>query len=164
MPTAVNRVNEATERDRLVEDIGRYFEGAGIPRMPGRMIGALMLAEPPEMTAEDLARALHASRGSISTASRLLVGAGLVERRRRPGERRDHFAVRPGAWTASVERRVDQIAALRRLAERGLLVVGDEPSRGRESLEELADICQYFEREWPAVVRRWRRDRSSGSA
>jgi DNA-binding transcriptional ArsR family regulator len=160
----IGDVEGAAERDRYIDDVGHYFESAGIPRMAGRMIGTLMFADPPEMTAEDLARALHASRGSISTASRLLVVSGLVERRRRRGERRDYFAVRPGAWTDSVERRVDQIVALRRLAERGLDLAGDAPSRRRDSLVELADICLYFEREWPAVVDRWRRDRSARPA
>lgn len=142
-----------------VEDVAQFFERSGMARMSGRLLGALMVAEPPERSQEELATFLGVSRGSVSQASRMLVDAGLVERRRRRGDRRDHYRVRPDAWTDMIERRVDAIVALRRLAERGIEVVGDDGTVGHRALAGLVDVCRFFEIEWPGLVARWRRER-----
>lgn len=146
-----------------VEDVALFFERSGMSRMSGRLLGALMVAEPPERSQEELATFLGVSRGSVSQASRMLVDAGLVERRRRRGDRRDFFRVRPEAWTDMIERRVDAIVALRRLAERGIDVVGDDGTAGHQALAGLVDVCRFFETEWPGLVARWRRERGDGT-
>lgn len=145
-----------------VEDVALFFERSGMSRMSGRLLGALMVAEPPERSQEELATYLGVSRGSVSQASRMLVDAGLVERRRRRGDRRDFFRVRPEAWTDMIERRVDAIVALRRLAERGIEVVADEGTAGHQALAGLVDVCRFFEAEWPGLAARWRRERGDG--
>lgn len=145
-----------------VEDVAQFFERSGMARMSGRLLGALMVAEPPERSQEELATFLGVSRGSVSQASRMLVDGGLVERRRRRGERRDYYRIRPHAWTDMIERRVDAIVALRRLAERGIEVVGDDGTVGHQALAGLVDVCTFFETEWPGLVARWRRERGDG--
>jgi DNA-binding transcriptional ArsR family regulator len=145
-----------------VEDVALFFERSGMGRMSGRLLGALMIAEPPERSQEELATFLGVSRGAVSQASRMLVDGGLVERRRRRGDRRDYFRIRPDAWTDMIERRVDAIVALRRLAERGIEVVGDDGTAGHRALVGLADVCRFFEDEWPGLVARWRRERGDG--
>ena len=45
----------APDREAFIEDVGRYSEGLGWPRMAGRLVGALMIAEPREQGARDLA-------------------------------------------------------------------------------------------------------------
>jgi predicted transcriptional regulator len=149
-----------------VEDVALFFERSGMARMSGRLLGALMVADPPERSQEELATFLGVSRGSVSQASRMLVDAGVVERRRRRGDRRDFYRVRPGAWTDMIERRVDAIVALRRLAERGIEVVDDDGTHGHRALMGLVDVCRFFEQEWPGLVTRWRREQgeSQGSA
>ena len=111
-----------------------------------------------EHSAEELADLLRASRGSISSATRTLVQTGLVQRVSRPGERRDYFRVKPGAWNELMRERMAQVYALREMAERGLNVLdaGDsgEPE-ARRGLEEMRDFYAYWERELPAVLERW---------
>jgi hypothetical protein len=68
----------------------RLDDGAGFE--------ALRLGDLPELSAEDLASGLQASRNSISQGTRTLVHARLIERRRRRGERSHCFRVKPGAW------------------------------------------------------------------
>ena len=145
-----------------VEDVALFFERSGMGRMSGRLLGALMIAEPPERSQEELATFLGVSRGAVSQASRMLVDGGLVERTRRPGDRRDYYRIRPHAWTDMIERRVDAIVALRRLAERGIDVVGNDGTVGHQALAGLVDVCRFFEIEWPGLVARWRRERGDG--
>ena len=91
-------MNQA-EVARFVEEVGVMLElEAGTPRMVGRILGWLLICDPPEQSAGDLARALHASKGSISTATRVLLRLGFVVRWRLPGERFDRFRAQPEAW------------------------------------------------------------------
>ena len=143
---------------RYVEDFGLLFEQFGKPRMVGRVLGVLLVSGLQEHSAEELADLLSASRGSISSATRTLVQSGLVQRVSRPGERRDYFRVRPGAWNELMRERMTQVFALREMAERGLVVLDAADSgepEARRGLEEMRDFYAYWERELPAVLERW---------
>jgi predicted transcriptional regulator len=131
--------------------IGQY----GLPRMVGRVLGVLLVSDPPERTAEELAGALRASRGSISSATRTLVHMGLVERRARSGERRDYFLVKPGTWDEFMQRELEALRAFRRMAERGLGLMDPGNPEARRSLEEMRDFYAYWEEELPALLERW---------
>ncbi len=148
------------KRELYVEEFGVLFGQYGLPRMVGRVLGALLVSDPPERTAEELARLLRASRGSISSATRSLVQLGLVERLARPGERRDYFRIKPGAWRELMHREMEVLSVFRRMAERGLGLIDSGNSEARRGLEEMRDMYAFWESEFPAVLERW--DRAMG--
>ncbi|CAN5287103.1 MarR family transcriptional regulator [soil metagenome] len=145
-------------QQEYVEEIGVFFERFGLARMVGRVLGALLIRSR-DHSAEELANLLQASRGSISQATRVLVEWGLVRRSSKPGERRDYFSVRTGAWEEVMRREIDWIAEFRDLAARGLNVAEPDESGRQESLEEMRDFFTYLEREYPAIMDRWREER-----
>ena len=55
---------------RFVEEMGQMLASYGMTPMAGRMWGWLLICEPAEQTASEIADALHASRGAISGAVR----------------------------------------------------------------------------------------------
>jgi DNA-binding transcriptional regulator GbsR (MarR family) len=144
-----------------VEEAARYFEDAGLPRIAGRLIGVLMVAEPREQSAADLAQRLHASRASISTMGRLLISFGIVERWTVPGQRREYLRLRDDAWPTVLMEKTRWISELRRLGERGLQLYGETDGPARESLGELVDLMKFFEREWPPLLERWLSERAA---
>lgn len=149
---------------RFVEDVGLFMEQSGGTRMFGRVLAWLLIAVPPLQTAEELATALHASRGAISTAVRQLVDVGLVERVRFPGQRRDYFQTTPGAWMQIMRPGVARYAQLRLLAERGLALLADRPPETRLRLEAMRDFCTFVEERLPALFAEWdaqRRERDA---
>jgi DNA-binding transcriptional regulator GbsR (MarR family) len=143
------------EREAYVEQFGLLFGQFGLSRMFGRVLGVLMISDPPERSAGELAEKLGASRGSISQTTRSLIQMGLVERWPRPGERRDYFRIKPGAWHEIMRREMESLGAFRRTAERGLELLDSEDPRARRSLEEMRDFYTYWEGEMPAVLARW---------
>jgi DNA-binding transcriptional regulator GbsR (MarR family) len=60
----------------FIEDISLYLEQMGVPRMAGRILGVLLIANPPEQSITDLVEALQASKSAISTSTRLLSEMG----------------------------------------------------------------------------------------
>ena len=77
----------------FVEEMGRTLAGYGMTPMAGRMWGWLLICDPPEQTAADIAEALQASRGAISGTARILATAGMIRRTTRRGDRREYFSV-----------------------------------------------------------------------
>jgi len=116
-----------------------------------------MISDPPERSAEELAEELEASRGSISQTTRSLIQMSLVQRWSRPGERRDYFRIKPGAWHEIMRREIEALSGFRKMAERGLELLDSEDPGARRSLEEMRDFYAYWEKEMPAVLERWER-------
>jgi DNA-binding transcriptional regulator GbsR (MarR family) len=148
--------------ERFVEELGVYFElEAGTPRMIGRTLGWLLVCEPPEQSAADLADKIQASKGSISTATRVLLRMGFIERVRFRGERFDRFRARPEAWDEYFWR-PEQFEAPRRVLRMGLEALGDEPSERRERLAELDSIFEWWEARMPELKEEYMEWRGKG--
>lgn len=152
------------EERYFVEEVGMYFEQTGLPRMAGRILGRLIISDPPHQSPSGLAEALLASKGSISTMTRLLTEIGLIERFSLPGVRRDYFRIRPGAWHHLLAQRLDQLRAWRQIAERALELVEGKAVLTREWLEEVRDMYAFFEQELPVLVERWEQKHKENQA
>jgi DNA-binding transcriptional regulator GbsR (MarR family) len=143
------------ELGSFADDIGLFYEELGYPRVWGRVLGWLLICQPNTQSAEDLAAALHASKGSISMTTQALVRAGMVERQTLRGDRRTYYRIRPGAWTTVFEEQTRMATKMRELAERGLELLNDEPAERRQRVEELHDLTAFYEQESPAILARW---------
>lgn len=128
---------------QFVEQLAGWFEHSGVPRMSGRVLGWLLVCDPPHQSAEDLATALRASRGSISATTRLLATAELIERVTFPGDRRTYFRARPN-WSTLLEAQYKRIVELRRLVDDGLDALADEPADRRQRLEEVDRFATFW--------------------
>jgi len=146
----------------FVEQAGVVMEHLGMPRMAGRVLGWLLICDPPHQSPGELVAALQASKASISTTIRYLVQVGIIERVVFPGKRRDYFRMREEAWSRSTEERFDMVTATRELAEQGLALRADADAAATERLREMRDFYAFTERELPAVIERWRQERRSG--
>lgn len=145
--------------EQFAEEVGIAFEQTGLPRMAGRILGWLLVADPPHQSMEQLTTALKASKGSISTMTRLLIHHGLIERVSLPGVRHDYFRLCSDAWQHMIGRGLTgEIRMFRQLAERGLRLLSDKTPVTRTWLEEMLDVYAFLEKEFPALLDRWERE------
>ncbi len=145
--------------ERFVEELGILLElEAGTPRMVGRTLGWLLVCDPPEQSAAELAEMLQASRGSISTATRVLLRMGFIERVRFRGDRFDRFLAQPAAWDEFFWRD-EQFKTPRRVLRLGLDALTDEPPARRTRLEELDAIYGWWEERMPKLREEYLADR-----
>lgn len=140
------------------------FELVGFPRMSGRIFGWLLISDPPQQSMNELVEILQASKGSISTMTRLLIQIGLIERVSLPGKRRDYFQIKPHAWAQLTKQRISQITTFRQLAEKGLSLLNDASPDLKERLQEMRDIHAFWERELPLLDERWEHEQKRRSA
>ncbi len=151
-------MSKSDGKAEYVEEVGMALEGLGLPRMLCRVVGALLLADPPERSADQLAAELHASAGTISMSTRALEELGIVERVHKPGDRKQYFRLRAGAWHALVRRRMDAFEAAIVVAEKGQLLFGSEKAEGRRGLREMLEFMRLVVNEDAALLATWKRE------
>ena len=144
------------ERERFIEEMGQILSAFGMPHMAGRILAALLVATPAEQSAQQLAETLRASRGSISTMTRQLEAPGLIERVRKPGDRRIYYRNTPDAWYLAMSREAASMRTIREIAERGAEIMKNEPPGDRRGIEDTVAFLRFWEREMGAVLARWR--------
>jgi len=144
----------------FVEEMGQFLASLGMTPMAGRMWGWLLICEPSEQTAAEIAEALHASRGAISGTARLLANAGLVRRSTRPGDRKEYFSAPAEALDSMLMSAASLYRQMRRIAERGLAAIEDRPGESKARLEEFRDVMGFVEVEVPRVIARFLADRN----
>ena len=74
----------------FIDRLGVHFEGDGLPRIAGQVLGLLLISREPRCL-DHIAELLQVSKASASSNARLLERVGLIEQTALPGDRRDYY-------------------------------------------------------------------------
>ncbi len=141
-----------------IERWGILFEFLGGTRMMGKILGWLLVCDPPEQSASDIAKAVGASAGTVSTTTRALLQAAMIERIGIPGKRSAYFRVRPGMWADLLKKRMENGQTMGQLAEQGLSLVSGPDDDATLRLREIRSYCRFIESQLPALLTRWEKE------
>lgn len=113
-----------------VEQVSAFFvRQEGLPPITGRILGWLMICEPAEQSAADIAAGIKASRASMTANIRYLTATGLVRRYTRAGDRTAYCRLDDQAWETAVRRRIEGMSAFEDVLNQGLHLVGPDADR-----------------------------------
>lgn len=133
---------------RWVERVAAFcVEEWGLPPITGRILGLLMICDPPELSAGQIAETIHASRASLTSNMRFLAAIGLVRRVRVPGDRTTYYRIEDDAWHKVIQRKLDSLGAFGDIADEGMKLAGGSGPRAerihaaQQSLTWLRDIA-----------------------
>jgi DNA-binding transcriptional regulator GbsR (MarR family) len=144
---------------RFAEEMGIVGEQVGMPPMVARVLGWLLICDPPQQSISEMAAALGVSRASISIATRLLEAPRWIRRTPVPGARGYYFEIVPDSFTHMPA--AEMFSLLRRTLERGLEALPDPTSDRAARLREAHHFYAYVEREVPRMIERYRSERDS---
>jgi DNA-binding transcriptional regulator GbsR (MarR family) len=142
----------------LCEAFGRLLEGNGSSRISGRLVGWLLLCDPPEQTPAQLVEVLGISKASVSTELRRLEQLGVIERTTLPGDRRSYWRVAAQAWPELMERRLRMIDHFVALADQGLALLEHEPAARRTRLQGMRHAYAQLQRTMRSALTDLRRE------
>ncbi len=112
------------------ERVATFFaEHYGLPPITGRILGWLLVCDPAEQSAGEIADAIGASRASLTTNMRFLIGSGLVRRLTRPGGRTSYYRIDDGMWDSVVRRRISSMVSFSQITLDGMNLVGVNSDR-----------------------------------
>jgi hypothetical protein len=147
----------ATEAElAFVDQLGRFFARQyGLPPVTGRVMGWLLICDPPEQTAAQIAEELQTSRSAVGSAIASLENQGQIRRTRAAGERADRVSFHPDAAVRSLESPVEYGAMLA-LARHGLEVLRDAPPARRARLLGAVAFYEFLLERMPMLAEEWR--------
>ena len=143
----------------FVEEVAVSFERMGLFPMAGRVIGWLLVCEPPEQTFAQIVDVLQASKASISGAMRFLTASRWAERFSKPGDRRSYYRIRTDAMVDIAQRQASMYGDFARLMESGMRTLSDASPQRRARLREMHELYDFLDKEFPALWERWERTR-----
>jgi hypothetical protein len=145
-------------RREFAEEWGLFWEGAGSPRMEGRILGYLLIMEQPHISSADLASVLNASAGSVSMSTRRLLEAGFIKRQSVPGDRSHYFRTEADVWGSWLAGERKYLEKERDLLESGLALLTPDDENARQRLVNGRDymtwVISYHKKmlaDWEAV-------------
>jgi DNA-binding transcriptional regulator GbsR (MarR family) len=123
-------VSATTEQLAWVERVATFFMAQyGVPAIMGRIQGWLMICEPRQQSAQEIADAIGASRASLTTNLRLLIEAGFVAKLTKPGTRVGYYEIQDDSWERVIRKRIESLASFRTITADGLREFGVSSSR-----------------------------------
>jgi len=150
----------SAEEQQFIEAMGLYFERQGVPRIGGRILGLLLLAEEPVALGR-IAELLRVSPASVSTNMRQFLAGGMAELASIPGDRRHYYVFSRGGWERRLQLAAASTEALSRLCQQAL----EQPRLGGKAhLREAMDFCDFFRAELAGAAERWRTRRTQAPA
>lgn len=156
------------ERDEVavrefVEHFGLVLNSSGMPRMAARVFAALLATDHATLTAGEMAESLQISPAAVSGAVRYLSQVGMIQRGRKPGERRDHYYLGDDFWYEAVGARNPIYQRLGDSLNEGMVAVGVNTEAGKR-IADTRDFFHYLADQLPVLVEQWRKDRATRDA
>lgn len=139
----------------FVERMALLLTSLGFPRMPARVLIALMAAEERGLTAAQICERLGVSPAAVSGAVRLLTQLGLVARDPVPGSRRDLYHLVDDAWYEASMVKEGYMTRVAEMADAGVAALGGEQTRAGARLAEMRDFYAFIDGEMPGLLARW---------
>jgi DNA-binding transcriptional regulator GbsR (MarR family) len=149
------------EEITFADHVGRFYARRyGFPPMVGRVLGYLLVCEPPAQSIAELSEALLASRSAITGALDGLERLHAVERSRAAGERMDRVRL---DFSSAQSRGFDitEYQELGDLAREGLEVLKDASAERRAIALEMAAFADFLVERTRALQQEWETHRDT---
>jgi DNA-binding transcriptional regulator GbsR (MarR family) len=139
----------------FADHVGRFYARQyAFPPMAGRLLGFLLVCDPPAQTIDELGEALLASRSAITGAVKLLESYNIARRTRVAGERVDRVSVDPASpQPQNFESAIHKEHAA--LFREGLALLTDASAERRAPLEEMVALAEFLSERLPALRDEW---------
>ena len=138
----------------VINYMGVWFSALGVPRAAGQMFGYLLVCEPAEQSAGEIAAGIGISRASVSSNARLLSSMNAIEERHRVGDRKTYYRMRRNWW---IEVTVAKMGGFKELAEMARRTVAAGGLARTDGLDEMIEFTEFWSTEIPELVERWNR-------
>ncbi len=129
--------------------MGRWWESTTGGRAAGRILGWLMICDPPHQSSSDLVDKLDLSTGTVSTQVRVLERILFVERITFPGDRVSYYQLKPDVWIGVMMSEPEHIKRMMELSEAASDVI---PEVRPDRVTDMGFIARFLLDRWPSLM------------
>jgi DNA-binding transcriptional LysR family regulator len=139
-----------TDEQLFAAEVGTVMSGMGLPAAFGKLMGWLLICDPPQQTSTELAQALGLSKGSVSTGMRALEQVGMV--RRVPVRGRGHaYEMLPDALVRTVDAR-RMYMVIHDVMQKGIDILGGDDVPRAQRLRVSRDFYAFIAERIPQLI------------
>jgi len=142
-------------QQELIEKMGVVHERSGIQPAAARIIALLMISDRTELTFDEIQQTLGISKSSASVAINLLLSMNRIEYITRAGDRKRYFRSRIMAWREDMKSQIQRMTAMSQLLREILEQRPQNTGEFNSILAEVIDFMEFFQKEAPALFRKW---------
>ena len=138
----------------FVDKIGLFYEGVGIPRISGRIVGLLLILEQP-ISPEEIAKILGVSRSSISTNLAVLRYHKFAEEVRYPGKRKEYYKFSENALENMMKMKLTFYDPFRNILQEGVEELKSK-SISEDKINEMIKYLDFEENHFVLLLEEWK--------
>lgn len=147
-----------------VEQSAAVLTAAGFPKMPARVLMALLVADDGGLTAAELGESLGVSAAAISGAVRYLRTLGIIHRMPHPGSRRERWEIFDDAWYTALAGKNSVYGTFAETAAQAIDALDDPSSAGARRTNEMVAFFRFIEGKMPELLAEWEALRGGAAA
>lgn len=106
-------------QQQFLERFAVALETDGFPRIAGRIFGLLIMCDD-DLSLDEIAESVGASKASASVNTRMMEEKGLVDRVSRSGDRRDYYKLSADPFGRTIESRLQRWDRVREVMGEGM--------------------------------------------
>lgn len=145
---------------QIIERLASRITEVGMPRMPARVLAALITSPEGALTAAGLGERLSVSSGAVSTAVQSLIRIGLITREYVPGSRRDLYRIREDPWPDVFGIRGRWLLSFAATAAEYVDELVDRSDASGARLAEMREFALFVVPKLDDIVAAWREHRA----
>lgn len=120
----------------FIEAMGLVYQGDGLPRIAGRILGLLTIKDC-HFSLQELADLLEVSRGSISTNTRLLEQFGMIERIAKPGDRQGFYQLAEEPYSRGMRGAIQRLSKAQKVVATARTKISKSATGAHKNLSEM---------------------------
>ncbi|TAF67775.1 MAG: MarR family transcriptional regulator [Cytophagales bacterium] len=140
-----------------VEKIGIVCDKDGFPPLAGRLLGFMILAEPPHKTFDEIVAFLNASKSAVSNTLKFLENQKMIDYTTFPGDRKRYFRLSVENWSNVL---IDKMVWLKAMQEQltiALKIRTEENPEFNEGLRNIIELYEIVIEEMPLIIEKWKK-------
>jgi DNA-binding transcriptional regulator GbsR (MarR family) len=139
----------------LVEKIGVVIEKTGSQPAVGRVLGCLLVSDPPQKTFDEIHEYLGISKSAVSNALNILMSREIVDYFTVPGDRRRYFRLSLSGWFELIRKQTSFHSAIPELLRDVLAARSTRYPEFNKGLKDAIEFLAFMEKERNAALEKW---------
>ncbi len=143
------------ETRELVEKFGVFIEkAANFQPTSARIVGYLLISDPPYKTFNEILNYLKVSKSSVSQALNLLISQDFVDYITLPNDRKRYFRLNTVSWFNILKKKMGMVSQLKQIFQEILKYRSDRNPEFNGQIEIMITFFEIFEKEIPLIFKK----------